>query len=192
MSYAIFAVVDPGKTNIIYHSNDNNDEKYIQKVDLNTDYQLIENPIENEGYKFKSWNTKADGSGIVYQSEDVITITEDITLYAIWEEEFDYIINNYSVDYTNNYISNVFVNTTVDSFKNNIILGNGYSLNIGYREINNNRVLYTGSKIQIYKGDKIYREFTNVVIGDINGDGMINSADLLRIRQHLLGSKPIS
>lgn len=37
-----------------------------------------------EGYNFVSWNTKADGTGDEYAPGDYISITEDITLYAIW------------------------------------------------------------------------------------------------------------
>ncbi len=184
----LYAMWEKEIRKIIYNANNETDESITKEYHYDEKITLEKNPFTKEGYTFKEWNTKQDGSGTAYQSEEIITITKDITLYAIWEEEFDYIINNYHVDYTNNYISKVIVNTTVDKFKNNIILGSGYSIDIEYREINNNRIIYTGSKTQIYKGDKIYKEFTNVVIGDINGDGMINSADLLRVRQHLLGS----
>jgi|GEM_PF-4436774 len=34
---------------------------------------------------FKSWNTKADGTGITYLPGDTFRITSDITLYAQWE-----------------------------------------------------------------------------------------------------------
>ena len=33
---------------------------------------------------FDSWNTASDGSGISYQAGDVVTLTEDLVLYAIW------------------------------------------------------------------------------------------------------------
>ena len=58
--------------------------------------------------------------------------------------------------------------------------------------INNKNVLFTGGKTKIYKEKLPYAEFTNVIIGDINGDGAINSADLLKIRQHLLGTKVLN
>lgn len=40
-----------------------------------------------EGMHFKKWNTKADGTGVSYQSGDKITMTESITLYAQWEPD---------------------------------------------------------------------------------------------------------
>lgn len=36
------------------------------------------------GYTFVGWNTRADGSGTMYQPEDTFSLTEDTILYAIW------------------------------------------------------------------------------------------------------------
>ena len=80
------------------------------------------------------------------------------------------------------------VNTEVNTFTSNITLGSGYGINVETKTINNKQVLYTGGKTKITHGLNLYREYTNVVIGDINGDGAINSADLLKIRLHLLGT----
>ena len=157
-----------------------------------TSQKLIKNTYVKEGYKFKEWNTKADGTGSAYSDEEIVKLTENITLYAIWEETYDYVINKYSVDQTNNYISKIIVNTTVDDFKNNIELNAGYNIEVDYKIINNKNVLFTGGKTKIYKEKLPYAEFTNVIIGDINGDGAINSADLLKIRQHLLGTKVLN
>ena len=40
--------------------------------------------VSREGYTFIEWNTSGDGSGETFDLETVIT--EDMTLYAIWEE----------------------------------------------------------------------------------------------------------
>ena len=100
-----------------------------------------------------------------------------------------YIIKNYTVDEANNYISNIKINTTLESFKNNINLETGYSVEVDYKTINSKKVLYTGGKTKILVNGTLNRTFTNIVKGDTNGTGQINSGDLLRIRQHLLGTK---
>ena len=60
---------------------------------------------------------------------------------------------------------------------------------IALKDIDVNAIgeLKTGAKIKI--GDK---EYTEVVLGDTNGDGEINSADLLKIVKHLKGTSKIS
>ena len=38
-----------------------------------------------DGYDFIGWNTKADGTGTMYENGATITVTENITLYAQWD-----------------------------------------------------------------------------------------------------------
>ena len=173
---------------IVYNSNYGNNQTKTQTFTFNTDTQLDKNTFTRTGYKFKEWNTKVDGTGTSYTDKQTINRTESLILFAIWEESYDYVINNYEVDETNKYISKIMVNTEVNKFTANISLNYGYGIDVDTKTINNKKVLYTGGKTRITKELNLYREYTNVVIGDINGDGAINSADLLKIRQHLLGT----
>lgn len=45
------------------------------------------NTLIKKGYTFLGWNTKADGSGTMYQPGNTLKITGDIVLYAQWKEE---------------------------------------------------------------------------------------------------------
>lgn len=58
------------------------------------------------GYYFHSWNTKADGSGMTYYAGDVIKLTADLTLYAIYYEK-----NMHSIVY----VSEVEIETPVQN-----------------------------------------------------------------------------
>ena len=173
---------------IVYNSNYGNNQTKTQTFTFNTDTQLDKNTFARTGYIFKEWNTKVDGTGTSYTDKQTINRAESLILFAIWEESYDYVINNYEVDETNKYISKIMVNTEVNKFAANISLNYGYGIDVDTKTINNKKVLYTGGKTRITKELNLYREYTNVVIGDINGDGAINSADLLKIRQHLLGT----
>ena len=46
--------------------------------------KLPENGFTRDGYTFKGWNTKADGSGVSYKPGDEFTLHGDVTLYAQW------------------------------------------------------------------------------------------------------------
>lgn len=47
---------------------------------------LIANKFTRTGYTFVGWNTKADGTSTSYSDKQSITPTENLTLYAQWEE----------------------------------------------------------------------------------------------------------
>jgi len=44
------------------------------------------------GYTFRYWNTQSDGSGTTYNEGDVFSISSDITLYALWGENPQFIL----------------------------------------------------------------------------------------------------
>lgn len=53
----------------------------------NQEVRVDSNYFNREGYTFKGWNTKADGSGISYKAGDTFTMgSASMTLYAIWED----------------------------------------------------------------------------------------------------------
>ena len=59
------------------------------------DYEITES-LSKIGYIFKGWNTKADGSGTPYAAGGKITADEDLTLYAVWEEDNDLPLSYYA------------------------------------------------------------------------------------------------
>ena len=147
---------------------------------------LNEISFVKEGFKFKNWNTKADGTGTAYSDKQEIGITENLTLYAQWEETYSYRINNYTYDDNKMYISKINIDTTVDEYKSNFTLNVGYTIDVNYKTVNGQNVLYTGSKTKIYNGQNLIKEYTNIVTGDVNGDGKISVLDIIQINNHII------
>lgn len=54
--------------------------------------------------------------------------------------------------------------------------------------INNVRSIsiYIGNKIKKYYKDKLEKEITNIVLGDINGDGELLTFDIVRINNKII------
>ena len=181
-----YAILSPISYRVIFNSNDGNNETIEQVLMYNQTVNLFENTFNNTGYKFKEWNTKTDGTGISYSDGQLINITEDLTLYAQWEEETGYVINKYTVDDSNKYIDKIDINTSVDTFKNNIKLNTGYSLDINYKTIGDKNLLYTGGKTKVYNNNNLVIEYTNIVTGDVNGDGKISVLDIVKVNNHIV------
>ena len=49
----------------------------------------------------------------------------------------------------------------------------------------------TGTKIQVKEDGKLLRQYSVILYGDSNGDGKINSVDLLVLQRHILEIEPI-
>lgn len=61
----------------------------LKKTAYSAGYEFAEtlyaNMFSRPGYRFLSWNTKADGSGTSLQPEERLPLTSPVTLYAQWE-----------------------------------------------------------------------------------------------------------
>lgn len=188
----LYAIWIPNVYSIKFNSNGGIGTMNKQEFTYDVLQKIDENTFTKEGYTFKEWNTKKDGTGTTYSDRQEIKLIEDLTLYAIWEETYSYVINKYSIDEDNKYIDLIDINTTVDDFKKNINLNEGYRLEVDYKTINGKNLMYTGGKTKIYKNDKLYVEYTNIIRGDVNGNAVIDIIDYIRIMKDIMNTSKLT
>ena len=58
-----------------------------QQMTTRTLTALALNKFTLTDHHFHGWNTKADGSGLSYGDGEQVSLTEDVTLYAMWEHD---------------------------------------------------------------------------------------------------------
>ena len=92
----VYAKFDVISYNITFDLNGATGENRVVNVNYDQDLLAIKCEGVLRGYKFVGWNTKSDGTGTTYSiNKNLKNIsTEDITLYAIWEQiEYTLTIN---------------------------------------------------------------------------------------------------
>jgi beta-N-acetylglucosaminidase len=82
--------------------------------------------------------------------------------------------NNIGVTFSGNYVKGFGLGTSITDLQSK-------DGNVSY---SSSDIIATGTKLTFADGTS----FTAVIYGDLTGDGKINSADLLKMRQYLLGS----
>lgn len=97
-------------------------------------------------------------------------------------------LSNMGLNRKGNYITNLTLNITVSTLKSKTIGSELTFKNASGNTLGNTEKVTTGSTITFSTGET----YTIVVYGDLTGDGNINSADLLRMRQYLLGQVNLS
>ena len=76
---------------LTYHAN--NGTSMSSTVSVVDKIVIAQSMFSNPGKRFLNWNTSPDGSGTTYVPQDVINISSNQSLYAIWESE------TYRIDY---------------------------------------------------------------------------------------------
>lgn len=86
------------KYSITYNGNGNNSGSTAAQTDItyNSSATLRANGFVKTGYNFIGWNTNAAGTGSTYQPGTSLTVTGNVTLYAMWQQI------TYSVTYNGN------------------------------------------------------------------------------------------
>ncbi len=105
-------------------------------------------------------------------------------------EDFVFPDNGYTYNEDGRIVSGITANTTVADYIASLGLEGEIKIYQGEDELAADALIGTGSTIRIYDGTgALYGELYNAVSGDISGDGIINSADLLAARRYLLGNE---
>ncbi len=103
---------------VIYHSNLSDNKSETFNFSSGDTVTVKDNLFTNEGYSFKGWNTKADGTGTAYKSGDTFVMPNNsVDLYAQWSA------NGYTVIYNSNNATGTKTNETVSKayeYKSNV------------------------------------------------------------------------
>lgn len=183
--YAIWSIK---KYTITFNSNDGSGRTSTQEVEWDVVNNLVSNPFSRSGFDFVKWTTNSDGTGNSYSDKQQIRIKDNLSLYAQWKESYSYKLSSYVEK--NGIIDNIPINTSISTYRSKFVLNVSYSMEIV--SISSTGKINTGSKTRIYKDGKLFKEFTNVVRGDVNGDARITSADYIKIRKHIMKTEVIS
>lgn len=79
MSYAGYVLSYDGNDN---SSGENPTGGTYSKTVIKNEGNLLKT-----GAEFGGWNTKSDGTGDAIKAGDILTLSKDITLYAVWVED---------------------------------------------------------------------------------------------------------
>ncbi len=73
---------------VVYCANyENGPENVTQKVPYNTSTKLTPPTFSRGGYSLTGWHVNADGSGTYYNGTESVTLTQNLTLYAQWQQD---------------------------------------------------------------------------------------------------------
>lgn len=121
----VYAQYSPITYTLKYDANGGSGTMSNQKCTYDVSQALMVNTFKRDGYTFKGWNTKADGSGKAYSDKQSIKNITDkdgtvVTLYAQWQ------INTYDLTVTHKVSGNMGNKHSDFSFTLNLsgMLGN--------------------------------------------------------------------
>lgn len=156
-------------------------DKKIDNITVNASPTASTSTVKGTG-KF-DLNKDVTVLEIIVTSAAGTTSTYKITVNKVDEVVLtpDEILAKMQISNNGGYISGFDLGSDANSF--NKLLNSVYPKAVS--QISENKVLYTGMNIKITSD--ITSNYTVVIYGDNNGDGVIDILDLLKIQKHLLG-----
>ena len=127
--------------------------------------------------------TASGGEGVLAAKDASLNL-------SITVPEADITTTKYTKDDANKEISRIAPGTTVTTFKNNVTTNKELTfINSAGNTLGENDVITTGSKVKV-GGDAL--EYTLIVTGDIDGDGVITGNDLAKSKLHQINITPLT
>lgn len=156
--------------------------KYILK-------EVLLPQLELDGYIHTGWYSDKELTNKVASVNSKYVINENITLYAKWETDINITSDVFDIDLNNKIISDINLNTTFDELVNQIVTNdfNITFLDNNKNELNGNEKIKTGYIVRF--GDDV--EYRLSVLGDVNGDGIKNINDVIKVAKYLTNNNEL-
>lgn len=104
-----------------------------------------------------------------------------------------YSVGSISANESNGFITGISEKTSVQTLKSYINVKNGSLQVLDRNGAAKSGVAATGDKVRILDSNgAVFREFTVILYGDINGDGEISIKDAYLMRRHILGEASLT
>lgn len=178
------------------------DEIYLQKEEEITIKPIIlPTDASNKNISFKSLDTNVvtvTNNGLIKAIEEGTTtievkteegaITKQVKITVLGQLEDADIEFSEELKINNNIISGWNTKKlSVSDIKEKITTKFDIEIyNSRGKKLEENEIIGTGSKIRFLENGKVKMEYKVVIYGDVNGDGKINSIDLLVLQRHIL------
>ncbi|MBE6148620.1 MAG: hypothetical protein E7167_03930 [Firmicutes bacterium] len=178
-------VIIGSKSTIVFNSNGGSEVNSITSY-IGQDINLPASPVK-EGHKFDGWYI--DNETFKNKFEFTVMPEDDIILYAKWID-LRVSVSNYTI--RNDILYNIKNNTKIAEYLSNFKYAS--ILNIKFYNQNNvlitnlDAIVGTGSRVEFYDGNTLLESYTNIVRGDITGDGLVNLSDLSKIFNYYRGN----
>lgn len=115
---------------VIFNSNSGSGTMADQSIESGAATSLSQNSFTREGYSFAGWDTSSAGTTVVYDDEEVVTDLTSaggtITLYAVWELAWGYLLENNGNYYTMDSSQNLTQLSGVSALSKSVFLQYGF------------------------------------------------------------------
>ena len=177
------------------------DEIYLQKEEVTIKPIILPADASNKNISFKSLDTNVvtvTNNGLIKAIEEGTTtievkteegkITKQVKIIVLGQLEDADIKFSEELKINNNIISGWNTKKlSVSDIKEKITTKFDIEIyNSRGKKLEENETIGTGSKIRFLENGKVKMEYKIVIYGDLNGDGKINSIDLLVLQRHIL------
>ena len=138
----VYAQYSPITYTLKYDANGGSGTMSNQKCTYDVSQALMSNTFKRDGYIFKGWNTKADGTGTAYSDKQSIENIADkdgtvVTLYAQWQ------INTYDLTVTHKVSGNMGNKHSDFSFTLNLSGMSGNSVTAVFTDVSGKQITKT-------------------------------------------------
>ncbi len=135
-----------------------------------------------ENGKIKGIN--AGNTKVTFTTKDGSNLSFSITLKVVGSVDVKF---DESLTVNDGYVSNIVLSTNVEELKQKIKTDNRIRiLDKNRTEKNNEAIIGTGDIIQILDENSSLIEYSVVIYGDVNGDGIISATDYVLIKNHIM------